>query len=281
MPDFPLIWQNGDIIRDGRAMVPAHSQGVLWGRGVFETIGVFHGRPFALTRHLERMRQAAARLHLLPPDDDFWRAGIESLLTACPMENARLRLTLSGGEHPGLELKSEGAHSSIILWPLQPIRSPARLLTVPWRRNDRSPLAGVKCTSYAENALALHWAQARFATEACFLDTLGNLSECAASNLFLIKGNQLITPWTASGCLPGITRSLVLEISRQTLGLNCEDRSVPPAEVASAEALFLTSSLRGIQPVSSMDGRIFPVDHAVSSRLSAAYDQLILSQLDP
>ena len=59
--------------------------------------GWFHGRPFALTRHLRRMREAAVRLHLLPPDDDFWRAGIESLLTSSPMEHARLRLTLSGG----------------------------------------------------------------------------------------------------------------------------------------------------------------------------------------
>lgn len=281
MPDFPLMWLDGGMVRDGGGTVPAQSQGVLWGRGVFETVGVFHGRPFALTRHLRRMGEAAVRLHLLPPDDDFWRAGIESLLSACPMEHARLRLTLSGGEHPGLELKAEGAHSSIILLPHVPIRAPARLLTVPWRRNERSPLAGVKCTSYAENALALHWAHTRSATEACFLDSHDDLSECAASNLFLVKGKQLITPWLASGCLPGITRSLVLEILGKAPGMECQDRPVRPAEVESADALFLTSSLRGIQPVSSMDGRTFPAGHPVITSLSAAYDHLVLTQPDP
>ena len=98
-----------------------------------------------------------------------------------------------------------------------------------------------KCTSYAE--CGLHWGT-RSATEACFLDSHDDSSECAA-NLFLVKGKQLITPWLASGCLPGITRSLVLEILGKVPGMECQDRPVRPAEVESADALFLTSSLAG------------------------------------
>ena len=119
--------------------------------------------------------------------------------------------------------------------------------TVPWPRNERSPLAGVKTTSYAEQVLALAHARAAGADEAVWADTRGRLSEGAGSNVFYVVDGELRTPSTSTGCLPGVVRGLLLEWCTVR---ECED---PIEVVAGAEEVFLTSTTRGVQAVSRWD----------------------------
>jgi branched-chain amino acid aminotransferase len=144
---------------------------------------------------------------------------------------------------------------------------------VPWRRNEFSPLSGVKTTSYAENAVALAWAQDRSATEALFLNTGGDLCEGAVSNLFLVHQGTLLTPSLRSGCLPGITRSLIIDLCPQ-LDVPCLEKALTPADLAAASEVFLTNSLKGIFPVETCDNRPLSAPGPLTTRLREALQDL-------
>ncbi len=274
------VWWNGQLLSAEEALAPALSTGSLWGRGLFETIAVSHGRPLALTRHLDRLRRSAAALALLLPDDPTLHAAIASVLAPCPPSPHRLRLTLTGGPTTGLSLTPDSGNLLIHLTPVFHAAPSAILLTSPWRRNEHSPLSGLKSTSYAENALALAWAQEHGATEALLLNTAGHLCEGATSNLFLVHGGTLLTPPLSSGCLPGVTRSLILDLCPQ-LGLTCVEKPLAQADLTSAEEIFLTNSLRGILPVARADKLPFQAPGPLTAQLTTALTDLLARFPDP
>mgnify|MGYP000111276347 CR=1 FL=1 len=276
----PLVWWDGQLVDETAALVPAISQGSLWGRGVFETIAVRQAQPFALTRHLARLHAGAARLGLQPPDEPLLREAVTAVCAACPPGLHRLRITLTGAEKPGLSLDPEPGHLLIRLLPAAPAPPAAALLTTPWRRNEFSSLCGIKATSYAENALALAWAQDRSATEALFLNTGGDLCEGSVSNLFLIHQGTVLTPSLNSGCLPGITRSLILELCPQ-LGIPCVEKALAPADLCTAGEVFLTNSIQGILAVETCDHRSLPAPGPLTTRLTAALQDLSDRLPDP
>jgi branched-chain amino acid aminotransferase len=125
------------------------------------------------------------------------------------------------------------------------------VLLVPWSRNENSPLAGLKTTSYAENVYALDAAKSQGFSEAIFCDTSGRLCEGTGSNIFLIKDERIFTPSDASGLLRGITRDLVIEWANES-GFEVIERDVDPSELWSADEVFITSSTRDIHPVSEI-----------------------------
>ncbi len=280
-PDDPSpVWWNGRMIPPSEALVATTCQGWLWGRGLFETIAVRGGQPLALTRHLTRFRAAAERLALQPPDDDTLRGAIAGVLTHCPPGLHRLRLTLTGGDTPGLALTPGGGHLLIRCQPASPPPVESILVTVPWRRNEFSALSGIKSTSYAENAVALAWAKAKGATEALFLNTAGDLCEGAVTNLFLVREGTVLTPSPGSGCLPGIARSLILDLCPQ-LGIPCQEKALVPADLTQAEEIFLTNSLHGVLPVSLSDQRALVAPGPVTAALAAALADLLGRLPDP
>jgi branched-chain amino acid aminotransferase len=145
------------------------------------------------------------------------------------------------------------------------------VLTSSWRRNECSPLAGIKFTSCAENVLAQRAAIAAGADEAIFLNTRGHLCEGAFSNVFVVQSGTVLTPPLSSGCLPGVTREVVLELC-QKRGIPCREEVLPcPAPDSEPDEVFLTSSIRGIQPISSWDGRCLPAPGGVTGILTAHY----------
>lgn len=281
-PAFPAlpVWWNGQLVPSSAALVSTNSQGWLWGRGLFETIAVRNAIPLALSRHLSRFLTNAPRLGLLPPPEPTLRQSIDQVLQNCPPELHRLRITLTGGNTPGLSLSPDHGHLLIQALPSTPAIRPASLVTVPWRRNEFSALTGIKSTSYAENAIALTWAQERQASEAIFLNSTGDLCEGAVSNLFLVSKGQILTPSLNSGCLPGITRSLVLDLCQQ-LNLPHLEKALTPAHLATADALFLTNSLNGIIPVQLCDSRKFDALCPLTARLSEALQDLLGRLPDP
>ena len=128
-------------------------------------------------------------------------------------------------------------------------------VSAPWTRNERSAVAGAKTTSYAENVVALQYAQARGAHEALLPNTLGMLCEGTGSNVVLDLGDgTLTTPPLSSGCLAGITRELLLEWAGDE-GLPLVERDIPMSALAQAHDVLLTSSTRGAQQVQVVDGR--------------------------
>jgi branched-chain amino acid aminotransferase len=129
--------------------------------------------------------------------------------------------------------------------------------------------------------LALARAHERGAGEAIFANTRGRLCEGATSNIFLTRRGRTVTPSLASGCLPGITRGLVLELAR-TNGIPVDETDIPMSALRDAEEAFLTTSLRGVQPVASVDGKKFrKVPGGAARRLARLYQDLVKTHPDP
>jgi branched-chain amino acid aminotransferase len=146
----------------------------------------------------------------------------------------------------------------------------------PWPRNERSPLAGLKTVSYAENVIALRWARERGADEAVFGNLGGRLCEGTGTNVFVGVGGHLATPPLASGCLAGVTRDLLLE-----LGVAGEE-DLPLAALADADEAFLTSSTRDVQAISTVDGSaLLATQGPLTKAAAAAFRELQERDSDP
>lgn len=241
---------NGSLLAGEQARISVSDHGLTVGDGVFETVKVTGGEPFALRRHLDRLALSASRLGLPAPDLAALSAGAYALLYAAGNpETARMRITVTGGNSPlGSQRGNEPLTTVIALAELNDWGGPADVVTVPWTRNEHGALTGIKTTSYAENVRALAYAAERGASEAIFANTQGNLCEGTGSNVFLVTGGELVTPPLSSGCLAGITRALILEWFGGT------ERDVPMATLATADEAFLTSTTRDVQPIKAVDG---------------------------
>ncbi|GAA4490568.1 aminodeoxychorismate lyase [Actinoallomurus oryzae] len=248
------VWINGALHAPEDARVSVFDHGILVGDGVFETIKAVRGRSFALTRHLDRLAVSAAGLGLPEPDLDAIRQGTLDVLDASPKwDLARIRITYTSGEGPlGSDRGTTGATAIVAVAEQRPFPATGDVSVVPWPRNERGALSGLKTTSYGDNAKALAYAHEHGGAEAIFGNLAGNLCEGTGSNVFLVRGGRLITPPLSSGCLAGITRALVLE------WVGGEETDVPLAEFAEAEEAFLTSTTRDVQPIRAIDGTVLP-----------------------
>jgi len=158
----------------------------------------------------------------------------------------------------------------MIALPVRETRHAIAVNLAPWPRNERSPLAGLKCASYAENLVALDHARRAGFQETLFLNTAGHLCEAATANLFLVKNNVLLTPPLESGCLPGIAREVVLALARRC-GMETSTATLFPIELHTADEVFLTSSINGLVRVSQVGDKIYPAG-PVTPRLRGMWD---------
>jgi branched-chain amino acid aminotransferase len=244
---------NDELVPIGDAKVSVLDHGFTVADGVFETLLVSDGKVFALDRHLARLAKSASGLGISMPDAAKVSNGITQVLQKNQkVDFGRLRITVTSGAGPlGSDRTSTEPTLVISLaeqatWP-----ETTKVLLVPWTRNENSPLAGLKTTSYAENVYALDAAKSQGFSEAIFCDTSGRLCEGTGSNIFLVKGEQIFTPSDASGLLRGITRDLVIEWATDS-GFVIVERDVDPCELWDADEVFITSSTRDVHPVSEL-----------------------------
>lgn len=244
-------WVNGSVVDDAAATVSAYDHGFVVGDGVFETLKVVAGQPFAITRHLERLARSAAGLGIAV-DLDLVRAAVTETLAAADASAAlRLRITLTGGPGPlGSERGAAGPTLVVATAPMPSWGATAAVVVAPWVRNERSAVTGLKTTSYAENVIALADAKRRGASEAIFRNTLGHVCEGTGSNLFFEHDGTLVTPTLASGCLAGVTRALLVEWLPDVIELD-----LPIEALHETSEAFLASSTRDVQPIATVDGR--------------------------
>ena len=271
------VWLDGTLLAAADARISPFDHGFTVGDGVFETLKVLDGTPFAMGRHLRRLERSAAVLGLDPPDPDLVRAAAREVIEANGVDRARLRITLTGGPSPaGSKRGTEGPTLLLAVSELLPTDHGAEVITVDWTRNERGALVGIKCTSYAENVLAMARATAAGASEAIFANTVGNLCEGAGSNIFVGVEGRLVTPPLASGCLAGVTRELVLEIT------DAVEEDLPLDALLQADVAFLTSSTRDVQGISAVDGiGLRGCPGPLTEAAAAAFADLVRQGLDP
>lgn len=273
----PVVWLNGAIVPESAACVSVRDHGLLVGDGVFESVRITSGQAFAVGRHLARLARSAAALGLELPGTGELREAVGAVLAATGIVEGRLRITATSGPGGFSSARSPGPATVVVAAEESPPWSPhVAVITVPWPRNERGAVAGVKTISYAENVLALQRAHAAGAGEAIFANTRGELCEGTGTNVFLVLEDRLLTPPLSVGCLAGVTRDLALEITDAT------EQTVPLAALAEAQEAFLTSTTRNVHPISAVDGVALPAcPGPATGGARQAFADLMAETLDP
>ncbi|MFN2433606.1 MAG: aminotransferase class IV [Gemmatimonadota bacterium] len=280
-----LAWVDGRVVAAERAVVPAADRGFLLGDGLFETLRVRRRRAFRLEAHLRRMAEGSRRLGIPLPAGI--REAVDELLEAARPDGegeAALRVTLtrgSGGE--GLDLPPEPRPRLVAtLRPARPL--PERLLErglglrcSDHRLGSRSALAGIKSLAYLPNVLARAEARAAGADDALLLDDRDRVVAASASNVFWVGADgELRTPSPDCGILAGITRAAVLDLVAAR-GIPSVQGTWTAGELSAAREAFTTSSLRGIAPVTRLEG--LPVGDgrvgALTRRIRDDYEEIV------
>lgn len=286
-----VVWVNGSVVDADTPVVRATDHGLTVGDGVFETMTVAGGVPFALTRHIARLAYSAQRIGLEGVSDQLVREGVDAVREAAssgpePFDLTRMRLTLVSGPGPMSSVRGEGPSSLIVLGSDAPAAQQCRAVRAPWVRNERSAVAGVKSTSYAENVVIAQFAASKGADEAVIANTHGHLCEGTATNIFVEVEDEILTPPLASGCLPGITRGLALEWGSRA-GLPIRAADVGELDMAVLDRVregtafaAVTSSTRSVQSLESLDG-VALSRGPLLARLSRTFDEFAGDNPDP
>jgi branched-chain amino acid aminotransferase len=275
-------WLNGELLELADARVSVLDHGLVVGDGVFETLRLYGGVPFAWRRHFARLRASADGLGLPLPDEGVLRSAADEVVRANAIGEGRLRVTVTGGPAPpGSHRPDVPPTVFVVASPLDPPAPAADVVVVPWSRNEHGATAGLKTISYAENVRALAFAEARGGNEAIFANTQGNLCEATGSNVFVVHGRRVLTPPESAGCLAGVTRALILELC-VALDIDAEERELTLNELRDADEAFLSSTTREVQPIAHVDGvELSEVGGPVTAKLAAAFRDLVRRDLDP
>jgi branched-chain amino acid aminotransferase len=279
---FVTAWLDGELVPLADAKISVLDHGLVVGDGVFETLRVYGGIPFAWTRHLARLQASAVGLGLALPDPAQLRAAADQVLAANELREARLRITVTGGPAPPGSGRGDAPPTAFLLaFPFEPSPPTADVVIAPWTRNEHGATAGLKTISYAANVRALADARARGAGEAIFANTQGNLCEATGSNVFCVVGGVLRTPPPTAGCLLGVTRALLIEACGP-LGIPVEESDVEIGALTRADEAFLSSTTREVQGIAHVDGVALPVAPGpITSRLARAFRELVAATPDP
>lgn len=273
---------DGSLVPADEATVSVHDRGFAYGDAVFETIRVYGGVPFRWAAHANRLRASAEALSLpVPLSDAELRGRVVETVAANEIREAAVKLSVTRGpDSRGLTPPAEPDPTVVVtVSPLPPGGSdgervddePARLQTAKTRRvPDRSLPAAAKTHNYLSPILARLETRVSDADEALVLDQEGYVAEAAAANLWFVDERGLYTPSLEGPVLPGITRETVLEIADEE-GIPVTEGQFEPDDVRDAEEAFLTSSIREIRPVETVDG-VAVGGGPVTSLLTRLYD---------
>jgi branched-chain amino acid aminotransferase len=248
---------HNDAICDAADLTLSPGQvGLLAGWGVFTTMRVADGVLFAFERHWARMKRDATTMHVpLPEDSESVRRKLVELVEANGAYNCTLRLVVvrnGGGMWAG---PSNGREGDVIALTATSKEwgEGAKLAYQENGRHAACPFAGTKILSWAMNLTWLESAQWRGFDEVILLNERGEVAECTSANIFIANGNEVWTPPLTSGCLPGITRELLLSDARAP-GINVRAQAFTPADLEAADEVFITSTTRELLPVLQVEG---------------------------
>lgn len=284
-PSDPMIvCLNGQFIPDSEAKISVFDRCFLYGDGLFESVPFYSGKPFRWAQHFERFERGARFLDIrLPFSSPEIAAQGAELLGRNSMASALVRIHLSRGV--GVRGYSiYGADKPLVILTTHPLSgfpsdTPAcwRLVTSSFRVLSQEPLARYKTASKLLHVLARTEADLKAADEALLLNESGEIAETTSANIFWLEDGRLCTPPLSSGALPGVTRSIVIELAPR-LGFRASEQPCSPDHLVRAAGAFLSLSSRGIVEAISLDGAPLARSEA-AGRLHQAYQGLVSSEI--
>jgi len=280
------IYLNGSIVSRPGAHVSVFDHGYLYGYGLFETMRAYGGHIFRINQHLERLRLGLTLLSI--PEPSTLDLACQAALRANHLDNARLRIEVTAGVGEPSPDPSTCRHPTVVAFarPLE-IRpeiyeSGYHVVISSFKRNSTSPLSRLKSVCYSESVLARQEARKIGADEAILRNERGFLADGATSNLFLVKDGRLATPSGDSGGLPGITRSVVLELA-SSLDMQANEATLTVDDLFNADEAFLTNTVIELMPICIVQGKVLGRGKPgmVTRQLMTAYRGLVQKEVNP
>jgi branched-chain amino acid aminotransferase len=273
-----VVFHNQRLIPIEEVRLSPGQSGLMSGWGLFTTMRITEGIPFAFERHWKRLSRDAQKTHCPFPFAEQTVLGqLNDVLRANQVKEGCARIYAiynkagfwrSDENFPEVDLLICSAG-------LPPHREPVRLALREHGRHAASPLAGVKVTSWLNNVWNLDEAQKAGFDEVVLLNERGEVAECTAANIFCVREGRVLTPPLSSGCLEGVTRGVVLEIGAAA-GVRVEERALRPEDLYSADGVFISSTNRGVIAVSEINGhRIATAPLPVMQKLQDAFSAYV------
>lgn len=257
-----IVWCDGKFVDETEFRVSPSDRGLCHGLSLFETILAVDGQPKLLSEHLRRLKNGLLRLNVHSVEIE--EPGLQQVMCGLLRHNkldagmAKIRFAISMGAGPMNLTDSGQAWEWMTASRVEPVEESLRLTIAPWRKDNESMLRGLKTGNYAEHLIALDMARHEGFDEMLFFNTSDELCEAAMANVFLIRGKELYTPSLDSGCLPGVTRELVIQMAAEQK-IPCQVRTITKKDLSKADGIFLTSSIKGPVWVSAVQSRAYPV----------------------
>jgi len=273
------VFLNDKLVDADTARVSVSDSGLLYGAGLFETMRARAGTVFALKDHLDRLFFSAKALSIdIGRDKDYVADAIYKVLAANDLEDARMRLTVTGGS-----MSAEDRESTLIItaaklaaYPPEYYRKGVMVLLCPYRQNEHDPTCGHKVTSYFPRMMGLKFAHEKGAAEALWFTTDNRLAEGCISNVFLVKDSVLYTPPISTPVLAGVARKALCRIAVDN-SIELVDKDLYINDLLGADEILLTNVIMQIMPVNSIEkhsvneGKVGPM----AKKLKKLFDEMV------
>lgn len=278
-----FVFHNDKVAPIEQVRLSPGQGGLLSGWGLFTTLRIREGIPFAFERHWKRLERDAQRTRCpFPYEEEIVRKRLGEVLHANQVREGCARIYIVFNQAGFWRSDEAFSRTDLFLCSsdLPTYRETARLAVREHGRHAASPLAGAKVTSWINNLWCLQEAQQAGFDEVVLLNERGEVSECTAANIFCVRGGRVVTPPLSSGCLEGITRSVLLEIGASA-GAPVEERTLLPEDLYVAEEVFISSTNRDLLPVVEINGnKIAGVNGPIAQKLEKAFTAYVREYID-
>jgi branched-chain amino acid aminotransferase len=273
------VFLNDKLVNADKASVSVNDSGLLYGAGLFETMRTRAGKVFALKDHLGRLFFSAKTLSIdIGHDKDYVADAVYKVLAANDLEDARMRLTVTGGSMSGEDRKSTLiiTAAKLAAYPPEYYRKGVMVLLCPYRQNEHDPICGHKVTSYFPRMMGLKFAHEKRAAEALWFTTDNRLAEGCISNVFLVKDSVLYTSPISTPVLAGVARKAVCRIAVDN-SIELVEKDLYINDVLGADEILLTNVIMQVMPVNSVEkhtvgeGKVGPM----AKKLKKLFDELV------
>jgi branched-chain amino acid aminotransferase len=257
------VWIDGKLYDQENAKISVYDHGLLYGDGVFEGIRVYQGKIFECDAHLHRLFDSARSIRLTPNQSrEDLKTIMPEVVRANGLSDCYIRLILTRGVgYLGLNPNRCPTPSTIVIadtidiYPKETYEKGMSIITASVIRNHPNAVSPrIKSLNYLNNILAKLEAADAGVPEAVMLNHDGNVSECSADNIFIVRGGQLQTPCTADGILEGVTRRVILDLAKK-LGIDAVEKTIQRFDLYIAEECLLTGTAAEVVPVTKIDSR--------------------------
>jgi branched-chain amino acid aminotransferase len=272
------IFHNDKLMPIEDARLSPGQAGIICGWGLFTTIRIVKGEAFGYERHWRRLEKDAAIIRMpMPHTGPKIRVHLQEVIRANKVSEGCARIYLIYNEVGVWRSDEKMPEVDLVIYtaPLPEYREPVRLGLREHGRHAASALAGVKTISWLPNVWAVAEAQKEGFDEVLLLNERGEVAECTAANIFVVKGDKVLTPPLNSGCLEGVTRGILMEIAPEA-GISVVEQTLRPEDFATADEIFISSTNRNLIGVGEIAGQKMPVAPGpVTRKLDELFDAYV------